>query len=271
MKHKSLSLSANRRFICDLMAAARAVPSVPVERRMDLRRLKAARDALASRPSWAAVFVKAYATVARRTPEFRRAYVKFPWPRLCEYDDSAASIAVERDYRGEKAVFFGRVRGAADMTVTHLTNLIHAYQTVPVDECPDFTRILRLSRLPYLLRKVGWWFALNSGRLRGKSFGTFALSVYARPAAQSLHPLSPCTGTLNYGLIDDAGRVTVRLVYDHRVLDGSAVARFLEAVEDELNGPLAGELAALAAAEAGPSRRPHAPASTAGQLVDQAA
>ena len=271
MKGKWISLSANRRFICDLMAAARAVPSVPVERAMDLGRLKAARDSLASRPSWAALFVKAYATVARRTPEFCRSYLKFPWPHLCEYDDSAASIAVERDYRGEKAVFFGRVRGAADMTVVHLTNLIQAYQTVPVAECQDFVRILRLSRLPFPLRRLAWWLALNTGRLRGKHVGTFALSVYARPAAQSLHPLSPCTGTLNYGLIDDDGRVTVRLVYDHRVLDGSAVARFMEALEECLNGQLAAELVALAAAEAGPSRRQPAPVPSAGQLVDQAA
>ena len=37
------------------------------------------------RPSWCAIFTKAYAVVAARYPELRRAYLKFPFPRLYEH------------------------------------------------------------------------------------------------------------------------------------------------------------------------------------------
>ena len=41
------------------------------------------------------------------------------------------------------------------------------------------------------------------------------------------HPLSVLTTTLNYGVIAADGTVDVRLIYDHRVMDGSSVARAL--------------------------------------------
>ncbi|WP_020473599.1 hypothetical protein [Zavarzinella formosa] len=242
MRGKWVRLTANRRFIVDLMRAAKSVPTVPVERRMDLGRLKEVRERLDPRPSWAALFLKAYASVARDVPALRRAYVKLPWAHLCEYPVSTVSIAVEREHQGEKAVFFGHIREPENIPVGRLTQLIRSYQTIPVETCREFQRLLRVSRLPGPLRRMGWWYYLNSARNRGNCFGTFALSVYSRPGSQSLHPLSPCTGTLNYGPIDEEGLVTVRLIYDHRVVDGSTVARALEELEHQLNGPLALEL-----------------------------
>ena len=81
-------------------------------------------------------------------------------------------------------------------------------------------------------------------------FGTFALSVYSSLGAESLHPLSPLTTTLTYGPIGRDGRADVRLVYDHRVLDGATVARALARLEAALTGPVLGELR-----EAAPARR----------------
>ncbi len=71
------------------------------------------------------------------------------------------------------------------------------------------------------------------------------MSVYSGLGAESLHPLSPLTTTLNYGVIDSQGRVQVRLVYDHRVLDGATVARALVRLEEVLNQEMVGELNAV--------------------------
>ena len=93
------------------------------------------------------------------------------------------------------------------------------------------------------LRRALWWWALNSeGYFRSRQFGTYGISVYSALGAESLHPLSPLTFVLNYGVIDEAGNVTVRIIYDHRVLDGATVARALAALEDTLNGPILAEL-----------------------------
>lgn len=66
--------------------------------------------------------------------------------------------------------------------------------------------------------------------------------MFSSLGAESLHPMSPLTTTLNHGVIDAAGEVDVRLVYDHRVLDGATVARILAAMERALKGPILREL-----------------------------
>src|SRR5215207_6304585 len=109
MRGRSISLSAPRRFLADLMHFASRVPSVPVQRHMRLAEVAAARAAAPDRPGWPAVFLKAYARVADQMPELRRAYVCLPWHHLYEYPTSVATVAVEREYRGEKAVIFGRI------------------------------------------------------------------------------------------------------------------------------------------------------------------
>lgn len=84
--------------------------------------------------------------------------------------------------------------------------------------------------------------ANSGGYFRSRQFGTYGVSVYSGLGAESLHPLSPLTFVLNYGIIDEQGEVDVRVVYDHRVLDGANVARTLAALEETLNGPILEEL-----------------------------
>ena len=90
------------------------------------------------------------------------------------------------------------------------------------------------------------WLGLNMPRARPVQFGTFALSVYSSLGAESLHPLSPLTTTLNYGVIKSDGTVSVRLIYDHRVFDGATAARALARLEEVLTGPILAELREMA-------------------------
>ena len=92
------------------------------------------------------------------------------------------------------------------------------------------------------MRRLVWWAGLNMGRQRANYFGTFAVSAYPASGAESLHPLTPLSVTLTYGLVGPDGRADVRLVYDHRVLDGATVARALVRLERVLNTAVAAEL-----------------------------
>jgi len=249
MRGTSISLSPMRRFVCDLLHAARHAPTVPVQRRMRLRNVVAARAAHPGRIPWSAIFIKAFAKVANEMPELRRAYVKFPWAHLCEYPKSVANIAVEREYQGERGVFFGRINRPDNQSLTAIAERIRTLQQTPIEECEEFRRALRLSRLPLLLRRLIWWLGLNLSTQRGHFFGTFALSVYSGLGAESLHPLSPITTTLTYGVIDADGEADVRLIYDHRVMDGATVARALQRLEDELTTNMAAELRSDATAQ----------------------
>ena len=48
--------------------------------------------------------------MACQYPELRLAYMPFPRPHLYEHPCSVASIAIERQYQGENAVFWGHLR-----------------------------------------------------------------------------------------------------------------------------------------------------------------
>jgi hypothetical protein len=236
---RTLPLSLPRRLIIDLMHFAAQVPSVPVQRRMNLASLAAARLHAKPRPGWCALFIKAYARVAEKWPQLRQAYLDFPWPHLYEHPVSVASVAIERRVGEENAVLFAQVRGAEQHTPEQLESFLRECKELPVECIGTFRRALRVSRLPRFLRRFLWWLGLNySGYKRARNLGTFAVSVYSGLGAEGLHPLSPLTTTLNYGVIAEDGTVDVRIIYDHRVLDGATVARVLADLEVVLNEEL---------------------------------
>ncbi|ARS72948.1 hypothetical protein [Sinorhizobium meliloti] len=246
MRGRALKLSASRRLVGDLMRFSMKVPRVSVQRRMNLGPLLEARTSLESRPSWTALFLKGYGLLAQETPELRRAYVKFPRPQLYEYPGSIASIAHEREYEGERIVLLTTIKNPERRPIAELGSLMQTARTSPVLEVKEFRRALKIARLPGPIRWLLMWLGLNIGRQRARRFGTFQMSVYSGLGAESLNPLTPLTSLLNYGPIDNDGSVTVRIHYDHRVMDGANVARALERFERILNGEVTAELEGLA-------------------------
>ena len=218
---------------------------------MNLAAVVAARQAAAPRPSWAALFTKAYGFVCAARPELRRSYLSFPAPHLYEHPTSVASVAVERRFGDEDGVLFGHVTGAERHGLAELDRRIKAFKELPLERVGSFRHALRVSALPRPLRRLAWWVGLNvSGRKRAHFLGTYGVSTYSGLGAASLHPLSPLTTTLNYGVIDANGDVDVRLIYDHRVMDGATVARALQDLERVLLCEIVAELRYLRAVEA---------------------
>jgi len=228
----------------DLLHHSRKVPSVPMQRRMRLGDVVAARAAAEHRISWCAIFMKSYAVVCDRHPELRRAYFSFPRAHLYEHPETAASFSVERGYEGEDAVFFTRIPRPETLSLREIDAIVHRYKTAPLESLRSYRRILKLSSKPFVIRRLVWWLAVQGrGPLRAYFLGTFAASTTASQGGASLHQLSPLTTTLNYGQFEDDGTLDVRLTYDHRVLDGSTVARALVELESVLRGQVVDELA----------------------------
>jgi hypothetical protein len=247
---RSLPLSPPRRLICDLMHFARKIPTVPVQRRMQLGEVVAARLAATPRPSWCSLFTKAYGIVAAARPELRRSYLSFPRPHLYEHPLNVATIAIERQFEDEEAVLFAPIRQPEEMALPDLDARLRRLKELPLEEVGAFRRALGISRLPGPLRRLLWWVGLNvSGRQRARIMGTFGVSVYSGLGAAGLHPLSVATTTLNYGVIEPDGTVDVRLIYDHRVLDGATIARALADLEGVLTHEILGELRYLGQVE----------------------
>jgi hypothetical protein len=241
-----LSLPGPRKFIGDLVHFARRIPSAPVARSIDISALSEARVRHWARPSWSCIFMKAYALVGTEHAPLRRSLLEFPWPRLYEHPWMNCAMAIERMYRGEEGVFVGIFRAPEQQTLSQLQEAVAWYKNETLEKVGFYRMALRFSKAPTPLRRLMWWGALNmSGFKRSKRFGIFGLSSYGALGAEQIHPISPLTTTLTYGPIDPiTGRVIVKLIYDHRVLDGAYVARRLRDVEEVLNGPILDELRA---------------------------
>lgn len=242
-QNRTIPLSLPRRLVCDLVHFAHQVPTVPVQRMINVTALQQARKEVQPRPSWCVLFTKAYAMVAAEYPELRRAYLSFPWARLYEHGTNIASVAVERTYQGEPGVFFGHIHSPELLSIADLEKQLKHFKEDPIDSVADFQSTLAVCRWPKPIRRLAWWYLTHArGYRKATWMGTFGVSVYSSLGAESLHPLSPLTTTLNYGVIHDNGDVMVRVIYDHRALDGSTIARTLARLEEVLNHEILAEL-----------------------------
>jgi hypothetical protein len=175
--------------------------------------------------------------------------MSFPRPRLYEHSVNIASIAIERKFGDEDAVFFAHLRQPETKSLVDIDLRLRQFKELPLETFGAYRRILLLSRFPGPLRRLLWWLSLNLwGRKRAAFLGTSGITVYAGLGVASLHPLSLLTTTLNYGVIEPDGSVDVRITYDHRVLDGATVARALAALECVLRHEILAELRYLPAA-----------------------
>src|SRR6202047_4930640 len=110
-------ISLPRRLIADLMHASIRVPFVSLARPLDVRPLLEARALAARPPGWAAIFVKAFALVAKEQPVLRTLYAKWPWPSFYELPRSVAMVAIARVEDGQDCVLPLKVPAAGELPV----------------------------------------------------------------------------------------------------------------------------------------------------------
>ncbi len=208
--------------------------------------LSTLRAASETRVSWPVLFLKAYALLAREVPVFRQTWMSFPWPTIYQHGTSVGMLAIQREFRGEPWLFWGRFHSPEDTPLLELQRQLDRYQQAPVEQV--FQRFILLSAIPNPLRRLIWWCHLKlSGTTRSKRVGTFFLSTLASRGVEIDCPPSFQTGVLSYGPLDTQGHSRVTLAYDHRLMDGRLVADSLQRLEQILNGVLVEELRALAA------------------------
>ncbi len=236
-------VSGPRGCVGDIALVAREVPLFPVERSLRLAKVADARAAAAPRIGWAAVFLKAYGLVARELPILRTWFIRGLRPRLATSQASVATLAVNRTEAGEDRLCFARLKQPDALPLVEIQRFIHACTTQPVEEM--FKRQLELEMMPGFIRRTILRCNMNSASPKRPSrIGTFSLSTLAGfGAINRFHP-TLCTTSLCYGPLEPDGRCLVTLIADHRVIDGAAVARALERMEQVLATEIAAELRA---------------------------
>lgn len=246
-------ISIPRRFIIDLMRASMGVPFVSLCRPLNVRQLAEARAATARPPGWAAILVKAFCLVARDEPVLRTLYAKWPRPHFYELPRSVAMVTIARLEDGEDCVLLERVAAADELPLGAIDAQIRRAKHAPIEEIPAFRRILKATRLPLPLRRLGWLLARNIGRLHANNFGSVTVTSVAAYGGGDLHAISPGPFVLSYGLAGPAQTIDVAIRWDHRVCDAALIARALNRLEQVLNTEISAELR-----EFGPQAEPKA-------------
>ncbi len=241
---QSRSISPFRRLVIDLMHFCAQVPSATVERRMELGPLVEARATARPPHTWSALLIKAYALVAARTPLLRTAYVSWPWPRFYEHPVNIAAINVDRQVETERIVLQARIEQPEARSLQELDALIRDLQDTPLESIPAYRAAMCLGRVPWPFRRLVFWAGLNVlGSVRCHHFGTFGISSVGAQGAGLLHVPTLLTSMIHCGMLDEAGRLDVRLSFDHRVLDGALAAGALTDLEAALLGEVLTEAA----------------------------
>lgn len=231
-----LPVSPFRRLVADLMSASQAVPSVTAERYMNLSELVHARQAIFPRPTWTAMFTKAYAILARDYPELRRCYMTFPWARFYEHPHNVATLNIERMVGDESVVLYCHVRAPENRSLTEIDEIIRHHKEDPIDQVRSFQRSMTLAKCPRFIRRLVWWTTLRAlGRTRCHNFGTFGITTVAAHGAGILQLVPLLTSTIFYSMFDKDNGLDMRLAWDHRVFDGCMAAHVLSDLEAVLN------------------------------------
>lgn len=234
-------LSRQRLLVADVVAAARKVPTFPVERLMSLGMIEPLRAGTATRIGWAAIFSKAYAIVARDVPMLRSWYVPGLWPRAAISGVSVATISINRRVGDEDQLYWAHLPSPDERTLVEVQAAIDQAVREPVETV--FRRQLELAMLPGWLRRwVLFWNLHAPSAKRAKRMGTFSISTLAGLGAFNRQHPSPLTTSLAYGPLDASGNCLVTLLADHRLLDGAPVARVLARLEEVLCGAIVDEL-----------------------------
>lgn len=232
-----------RILVDELMRHSRKTPLVAVEKKMRIAETAEARQSTELKVSWVALFAKAYSMAGEKIPQLRQAWVRFPWPRIYEHPYSEVAVIVEREFEGETCVLTSSIRSPEMTPLAEISGHIRRFRDDPVWDVTGFRPLIRLARLPAFMRWLMLvWYLRWTGRKKCKRFGTFTISSLGNFGVELLTPIQPLTAYLTYGPISPEGEVTVRIIFDHRVMDGRHAAKALADMESILRGPLVDEM-----------------------------
>ena len=242
---RTVSMSVGRRFTYDIILAGKHIPLVTIQKDMNVSDLMGPRQLAAGKPSWCSIFTKAYAKVVATRPEMRRACLTLPWIRMYEYDAATAHVTTEVRIDDEDCLAFVPILSPELCPLAEIDRQLEACRQKP-EELPPLAAGRMAARFPRPFRRLAYWFVLNfSGWLRGKFFGTFGVTTVGNWGVESVRPIGPAISILHYGAISPDGKISIRLTYDHRVLDGVGPSQALNEMEAFLHTDILDELMEL--------------------------
>jgi hypothetical protein len=232
--------------LCDYTHFSQGQHTAAAERLMRLADVVAARRDASPRPCWGAIMTKAFALAAHDHPEMRQAYFRFPWDHIGEYESQIASVILNRQVGDEHVILLAPLVKPEGQSLHALDKHLRRYNEEPVESFRAFREAILVERLPWFLRRLAWWLALNVlPRRRARHFGTFGVTTMSPFGARTLQVPTLWSAFLHYGSISETGEASVGLVFDHRVMDGAVVGFTLMEMEQVLHHQIVAELRSM--------------------------
>lgn len=242
----------HRRWMHDVVHFGQKSHVVGGNRTLDVSAVVAARKLRHPPIGWGAILVKAVALAARKWPELRSAYLPYPWPREYLHPHAVATIVVEREWNGRACVFFDQIKRPELLSLAEIDLIIRGLKRRPVESVGGFRRLIRISRLPWFIRRPLWRLALQwSGRLRSEYMGTYAVHSFPVRGVEVMQSTTPISFTFIYGLPKANGEMLFQSLMDHRVLDGMTAHRIMNAIQGVMREEIVAELTAGAGSHQG--------------------
>jgi hypothetical protein len=246
MTYRTVRQTPGRQVIADLSWASLRVPRCVITARLHIPRALAARSALAApRIPWTVIFAKGFAVASNNMPPLRRVHATLPSPRLIEAPHAIGCIVLERGHDAQQMLGLCRFPEPHSMALPALAEQLRRAKDAPAEQVKTHRRLLRLSRMPWPLRRLMLRVGLAFGAPLLRYGGTFAISALGDRGAGIIDSVSILPAFLSYGPISAEGAVDAFLSFDHRVMDGADGAAALHGLETALEGPVAAELSAL--------------------------
>lgn len=244
---KKIRFPLERKLVLDILRASRSVPALPLDRAITLGRVAMLRQQCLRRISWTAIFVKAFAQVSQQVPQLTHCYLSWPWAHLYQHPATVAMVTVHRRDAGAAAdrLVFCRIKSPQLLSLAQIQDRLDTTRHEPLERAFPDGRLL--DGFPWPLRRFVWHLMMHWwGDAKCAKLGTFSISSLAgQKVSNRNHPLI-LTSSLSFTALDEAGRSTVTLLCDHRVLDGYLGAECLQKLEAVLLGAICDELASLA-------------------------
>lgn len=210
---------------------------------MNIAPLVEARQAAGSSIDLTSLLTRALALVARNRPEMRQCYLPFPVAHLYQSPTSVATIAVEREWRGECAVLFDQIQAPEELSLAEIDAKVRSMIQSPVESVEGFRRLIRLTRMPLPIRRGIWRLGLyGSSQWHARYFGTFSVSSISAPRTAFMQAMTPITMSVIQGCLEPSGDMPLSILVDHRVIDGMALVRIARELESAMNEQVAAEL-----------------------------
>lgn len=195
-----------------------------------------------------ALLLKAVGIAQRPHPDSRT--MCLPFGIRATFNNITAGFTVERLVNDQPVVFFGIIDAPDTKPLATITEELGRYAQLPIAELPQLAKEERFTRLPWLLRRLLLWLALQHPHIRlFMNRATFGLTSLGKFGIQSVISPCSCTSTFAVGTVEMRPVVrgnavvarpimTVNFTFDQRVMDEGPAARFLSEVRLLIEGKL---------------------------------